>query len=64
MGKIPRLATKVGGIIQDQDVLKKAVAVSIEYYQKHGRKKERFGHSINRIGVEKVTEDILDGIKN
>ncbi len=64
MGKIPRLATKVGGIIQDQDILKKAIAVSIEYYQKHGRKKERFGHSINRIGEDKVVEDILNGINN
>lgn len=64
MGKIPRLATRVGGIIQDQDILKKAVAVSLEYYQKNGRKKERFGHSIDRIGVDKVIGDILNGIKN
>ena len=64
MGKIPRFATKVGGIIQDLDILKKGIDVSLEYYKKNGRKKERFGHSIDRIGVAKVVEDILNGIKN
>jgi anaerobic sulfite reductase subunit C len=61
MGKIPRLATLLKRLIPDKEELYRLVENSLRYYQKHGRKKERFGHMIDRIGVEKVKEDILHG---
>jgi anaerobic sulfite reductase subunit C len=61
MGKIPRLATLLKRLIPDQEELYRLIENALRYYQKHGRKKERFGHMIDRIGVEKVKEDILHG---
>ncbi len=61
MGKIPRLATKLPGLIESKDELYELIDSTIEYYRRYGRKKERFGHTIDRIGVEKVKEEILNG---
>jgi anaerobic sulfite reductase subunit C len=61
MGKIPRLATLLKRLIPDQEELYRLIENALRYYQKHGRKKERFGHMIDRIGVERVKEDILHG---
>jgi dissimilatory sulfite reductase (desulfoviridin) alpha/beta subunit len=61
MGKIPRLATLLKRLIPDKEELYRLIENALRYYQQHGRKKERFGHMIDRIGVEKVKEDILNG---
>ncbi len=61
MGKIPRLATLLKRLISNQEELYRLIETSLRYYQQHGRKKERFGHMIDRLGVEKVKEDILHG---
>jgi len=37
------------------------VAKSIAYYQKNGKKRERFGHMIDRLGLEKVNREIING---
>lgn len=62
MGKIPRLGTRLKDLIVDKEEVHKLVAGALQYYQKHGRKKERFGHTIDRIGVDKVMKEILDGV--
>lgn len=61
MGKIPRLASRLTGVIEDREELYRLIDRSIEYYRAHGRKKERFGHMIDRIGLEKVKKEILHG---
>jgi dissimilatory sulfite reductase (desulfoviridin) alpha/beta subunit len=61
MGKIPRLGTRLGGLIENTDRLYELIDRTIAFYRRNGRKKERFGHTINRIGVEKVNEEILHG---
>jgi anaerobic sulfite reductase subunit C len=61
MGKIPRLATLLKRLIPDKEELYRLIERSLRYYQQHGRKKERFGHMIDRIGFEKVKEEILHG---
>lgn len=61
MGKIPRLGTRLGGLIENTDRLYELIDRTINYYRHNGRKKERFGHTINRIGTEKVNEEILHG---
>jgi len=61
MGKIPRLATRLGDLIESKEHLYELVKNTIEYYRRMGRKKERFGHMIDRIGPEIVKEAILNG---
>jgi anaerobic sulfite reductase subunit C len=62
MGKIPRLGTRLGGLIETTDRLYDLIDRTIGYYRRNGRKKERFGHTIDRIGIEKVNEEILHGV--
>ena len=59
LGKFPRLATQLTDIIEDENEVLEVVEKSVKYYQENGRKKERFGHMIDKVGVEKVKKDIL-----
>lgn len=61
MGKVPRLGTKLKKLIESEDELYETIEKVIRYYQQHGRKRERFGHMIERLGEDKVKEDLLDG---
>ncbi|WP_342770292.1 MULTISPECIES: 4Fe-4S binding protein [unclassified Methanoculleus] len=61
MGKVPRLATRLGGLIESKERLYELVGNAIDYYRRMGRKKERFGHMIDRIGPDVVSEAILNG---
>lgn len=61
MGKIPRLGTKLKTLIETESELYGLIDKVIRYYQANGRKRERFGHMIDRIGEDKVKEEILDG---
>lgn len=59
MGKSPRMATRVPGLIESRERLYKLIEEAIDYYRRHGRKKERFGHTMDRIGPEKVLREIV-----
>jgi anaerobic sulfite reductase subunit C len=61
MGKIPRLATKLQTLIETEEELYRLVAKIIAYYREHGRKRERFGRVIDRLGEAKVKEELLNG---
>jgi len=61
MGKIPRLADRLGGLIESEERLYEIIVRAIEYYRSHGRKKERFGHTLDRLGAENAQEEILNG---
>lgn len=61
MGKIPRLGTPLPELIEDEERLMTLIERAVQYYRREGRKKERFGHMIDRIGVEKVIKEITDG---
>jgi dissimilatory sulfite reductase (desulfoviridin) alpha/beta subunit len=61
MGKIPRLASRLPGLIETKDRLYGIIDRAIAYYRNNGRKKERFGHMIDRIGPDKVKKEILHG---
>lgn len=61
MGKIPRLAGRIGALIETKEELYPLVQRVVAYYQKHGRKRERFGHMIDRIGEAQVKEEIGHG---
>ncbi|MCK5506268.1 MAG: sulfurtransferase TusA family protein [Thermodesulfovibrionia bacterium] len=59
LGKKPRLGTKAKVLIESKEELLQYIRRAFEFYVKNGRKKERFGHTLDRIGVEKALEEIL-----
>lgn len=61
VGKSPRLAIRVPGLIETKDKLSWLVNRAISYYRLNGRKKERFGHMIDRLGQERVIKEITGG---
>jgi anaerobic sulfite reductase subunit C len=61
MGKTPRLGTRVDGLIGSSAELYALVDRAIAYYRENGRRKERFGQMIDRIGLETVMGAIATG---
>ncbi len=59
MGKIPRFATVLKKMIGSEEELYELVQKALTCHRNHGQKKERFGHTIDRIGIEKVRAEIL-----
>lgn len=57
-GVVPRLSDKLAENITREEVLP-LVEKIIEYYKENARKYERFGRMIDRVGFEKVKEDLL-----
>ncbi len=57
MGKTPRLATRMGGLIESEAELFSVIERAFACYRENGRRKERFGHMIDRIGLETVMGD-------
>ena len=59
MGKKPRLGTKAKVLIESQEELLRFIRRAFDYYRANGKKKERFGHTLDRIGVDKAFADIF-----
>ncbi len=57
-GVLPRLADKLAENISREEVMPLVEKV-IHYYQENGRKYERLGRMIERLGIDKVKSDIL-----
>lgn len=58
MGKRPRLADPVGRLIESEEELFSVIDRAFAWYRAHGRRKERFGHVIDRAGLETVLDEI------
>lgn len=61
MGKRPRLGTRVGGLLQSREELFRYLDRALEFFKQNGKKGERFGHMLDRLGVERVLESIGQG---
>lgn len=48
-------------MIFSMEDLHKVIEATFEFYEEHGRKSERFGHTLNRVGWE-VLEEKLKGV--
>ena len=59
MGRIPRFASVLKKLVETEDELYQLIDKAVTYYKENGRKKERFGHMIDRIGLENVKEALL-----
>jgi len=59
MGKKPRLGTRAKVLIETKEELLDHISHAFNFYVAQGRKKERFGHTLDRIGVEKAFAEIF-----
>ena len=59
MGKKPRLGTRAKALIESKEELLSHIRKVFDFYLAQGRKKERFGHTLDRIGVEKAFAEIF-----
>lgn len=59
MGKKPRLGTRARKLIGSKEELQGYIKQAFDYYVAKGKKKERFGHTLDRIGVDKALDEIF-----
>jgi anaerobic sulfite reductase subunit C len=59
LGKKPRLGTRAKELIETKEELLGHIESSFKFYLAHGKKKERFGHTLDRIGVDKAFTEIF-----
>lgn len=59
LGKKPRLGTRAKELIETKEELLGHVERAFKFYRAHGKKKERFGHTLDRIGVDTAFADIF-----
>ncbi len=59
MGRVPRFASILKKIVESEEELFMLIEKAMTFYRNNARTKERFGHMIDRIGLEKVKNEIL-----
>jgi dissimilatory sulfite reductase (desulfoviridin) alpha/beta subunit/TusA-related sulfurtransferase len=64
LGKKPRLGTRAKTLIETKEELLAHVERAFKFYLSHGKKKERFGHTLDRIGVDTSFAEIFSGKKD
>ena len=57
-GKTPRWADQLPFVVKDKKVLWKLLKAIIDWFEQHGNPKERFGATIERIGLQRLLDDI------
>jgi dissimilatory sulfite reductase (desulfoviridin) alpha/beta subunit len=60
LGKQPRLGTRAKVLIETKEELLRHVENAFRFYRKHGKKKERFGHTLDRVGLDRAHAEILE----
>jgi len=59
MGRIPRFASILKRLVESEEELFLLIEKAVSVYRDHAHTKERFGHMIDRIGLEKIKDEIL-----
>jgi TusA-related sulfurtransferase/ferredoxin len=59
LGKKPRLGTRAKALIESKEELLGYVESAFRFYRAHGNKKERFGHTLDRFGLDKAFAEIF-----
>lgn len=59
LGKKPRLGTRAKELIETKEELLGHIENAFKFYLAHGKKKERFGHTLDRIGLDKSFAEIF-----
>lgn len=58
MGKKPRIGTCLDRLIESREELLDQVERAFAWYCRNGRPKERFGHTIERVGLRSVLDEV------
>jgi len=61
MGKEPKLGKRLALDVLDEDHLLNVVGAAIEWYAVHGEQRERFGDTVDRVGIEKLIPRLRSG---
>lgn len=59
LGKRPRLGTRVKKMIESKEELLHYINRAFEFYLANGKKRERFGHTLDRTGLDRAIAEIL-----
>lgn len=59
MGKLPRMGTVLKKFVRTPEEVYDLSNRVVAYYRANGRKRERFGHMMDRIGVDQVKREVL-----
>jgi dissimilatory sulfite reductase (desulfoviridin) alpha/beta subunit/TusA-related sulfurtransferase len=59
LGRKPRLGTQAKALIGSKEELLRHVESAFRFYRVQGNKKERFGHTLDRIGLDKAFAEIF-----
>jgi dissimilatory sulfite reductase (desulfoviridin) alpha/beta subunit len=62
-GRHPELGEKIADFVPE-DKLIDLIAKTLEFYKKEGKKGERFGMTLKRVGVDNYKEAVLNGISS
>ncbi len=58
MGRHPQLGEKIADFVsEDQGI--KIIQICLDFYIRHGNKRERFGDLMRRVGVERFRDEVL-----
>jgi len=57
-GKTPRWADRLPIVVKDKKVLWKLLGTIIDWFKTHGNPKERFGATIERVGLQCLLDDL------
>jgi len=63
MGRHPRFAHRLPFDVQHTEDLPATLDTVLDWYCKHGEKAERFGDTINRVGLDGLTSDIRERVR-
>ncbi|MFC1855491.1 4Fe-4S binding protein [Thermodesulfobacteriota bacterium] len=58
MGKKPRFADEVEGIIEDEAELFKLFEKTMDFFTENGLTRERFGDTLDRVGIDKLSSKL------
>ena len=61
VGKTPRLGKRIPGLIETKEELYRMIGRAVGYYRINGRKKERLGLMMERLGQGKVMKEVTGG---
>ncbi len=63
MGSEPRLADRLPFEVGDESILLNVITATLRWYTENGTEKERFGTTIDRVGLDNLIESLTDEVQ-
>lgn len=58
MGKFPKIGIKVFDFVETKEKVLEIIKETLEFYKKYGKKGERFGNTLDRVGIDKYKGEV------